>query len=205
MKLQLGRLFVQLGRRRKGSNSYALRLGDGGSPCRLDVGAFAESFDSELSFYIEVLQALVSLSNCCWLELRTWMPKRLPKTIGSTVALQGFTPRGSFYGDVGARQLSTILNWYWLGTTPRIFGTLPLPASSALEMATTLAATSINQARVLPDNAIFLAEKQYRGPDSYVTVLFRANHINEVRAALLDSARSLKHPLLEARTEFPRQ
>ena len=203
VKFQLGKLFVQLGREPHGPNSYSIRFGEGSSPCRLDVGAFAESFDSALSFYIDFTRALTSLSDSCWFELRTWRPKRLPKAIGSKVPLQGFTLRGGFYGDVGAEQLSSVFNSYWLGTTPRIFGALPMPASSALEMATALTTTNIQEIRELPQKAIFVAEKQLRGPDEYFTVLFRPNHINEVKTALVDSSTAnLKHPLLEAREDF---
>jgi hypothetical protein len=116
--------------------------------------------------------------------------------------LHGFTARGGFYGVVDAAQLSSMFNLFWQGTTPRIFGTVALPVASALEIAAALAATSFDEIQNLPDNTVFLAEKRSRGIDNYMTVLFRPNHIDEFRRALLDSSLILKNPLCESREDF---
>lgn len=90
MKLQLGKLFLELRESRAKPNSFSIRFGESHSHCKSDVGVFAESFDSALSFYIELLQKLTCLSGCCWFETRTWRAGRLQKAIGSNVLFARF-------------------------------------------------------------------------------------------------------------------
>jgi len=196
MRLGIGKLYVRLGSKPIEENNYFSIRCDSSS-CSLRAAAFAEEFDRGLTFYVELCEALRDLTECCWFELRKLRKKRLPQFIANSVAIKGYTHCGGLYGGVLVRDLSPLLNEFWLGGTFRILGTTEIPAAGAIEVANALDDRKLQENGELPSNLVLISEKQYRYGEPYMQVLFDKTCLNSVRGAITRVAAGLRHPLIE--------
>lgn len=201
MQLRFGRISVRLGPAPvEEHNFFSIRCM--GSTCVLRAAAFAEDFDSALTFYVELCQAFRLLSPRCWFELERLRKKRLPQAVAKTVSIKGYTQRGAVYGDVLRCHISSLLNEYWISGRFRMFGTQEIPTTAALELAVAFGHKTLRDTDELPNNVLFMAEKHYQHGEPYILVAFENGQLSSVRRAVTDAAAGLKRPLLEVGSSY---
>jgi hypothetical protein len=196
MKLRFCNFYVKLGSAPTETNNF-ISIQDRGSSASIRVAACAEEFYVGLAFYMEVSAAMCGAADNCWFELLR-RRRRLPSEIIKGIGVVGYTRYGALYGNVGSDDIRTLINEFWQSDRFRMIGTPPIPAASAVELATALDKNlHATAGDALPESVTFLLERQYFADEPYLVLTVERRILNSTRELLGRAAAHFEHPLFE--------
>lgn len=195
MKFRFCDFYVRLGSAPTETNNF-VSIENRGSDALIRVAACAEEFYVGLVFYMEVSAAMSSASDSCWFELRRTR-RRLPSEIVKGIGVAGYTRQGALYGSIGSDEIRTLINDFWQGDRFRMIGTSLISATTAVELAIALDKNPHDVYGALPENVMFLLERQYFSDEPFLVLLIDSRILNSTRELLSRAATRFQHPLLE--------
>lgn len=195
MKLGFCKFYVRLGSAPTETNNF-ISIDNRGVNALVRVAACAEEFYVSLAFYMEVSAGMCGATDSCWFELRRTR-RRLPGEIVKGIGMAGYTPQGALYGNIGSDEIRTLINEFWQSDRFRMIGTSRIPAATAIELAIALDKNLHDTADTLPENVMFLMERQYFNDEPFLALLVDSRILNSTRELLSCAAVRFQHPLLE--------
>ncbi|HZR33722.1 MAG TPA: hypothetical protein VFA76_17900 [Terriglobales bacterium] len=195
MKFRLSNLYVRLGSAPTETNNF-VSIETRVASALIRVAACAEEFYVALAFYMEVSAAMGRATDSCWFELQR-TKGRLPNEIIKGIGMVGYTRHGALYGNIGSDEIRTLINEFWQSDRFRMIGTSRIPGTTAVELAIALDQNLHDTVDTLPENVMFLLERQYFSDEPFLVLLVDNRLLNSTRELLSRAAAHFQHPLLE--------
>src|SRR6266576_3414990 len=195
MKFRFSNFFVRLGSAPTETNNF-ISIETRGASALIRVAACAEEFYVGLTFYMEVAVAMGGATDSCWFELQR-KRERLPNEIVKGVGMVGHTQHGALYGNIGSGEIRTLINEFWQSDRFRMIGTSQIPATTAVELTTTLDKNLHSTPDILPTSVLFVLERQYFTDKPFLLLLVDNRILNSTREMFNRAAARLQHALLE--------
>lgn len=187
MKFRIGKIFAEFGRSPDQRNLVEIRSSEG-TGCRVLIGLLAESFDSALSFYIDLSERMMADSNSNVVELTGRNVRQVCKEL--KMKPEFLSTSTAIYRQFPAHLIGRFFNASWLACSIRIIGS---QANSCSDF------VSHKDEDGLPPGLDFVIEKKSVGVSDFLSIRWGDSKCPDLIAFLRARSGDLKHSLVETR------